>query len=99
MGARQQFLHHWPNGRGAKHQSLFTRTGIEHAIGENMATLEIRSKLDFIDREESDVEIARHRLHGAYPESRIRRFDLFLAGDQRDRVLSDTIDNLVVDLA
>src|SRR5262249_47002621 len=99
MRTGEQLLHHRPNGRGAKHQSLFTSTGIEHAIGENMARLKIGPELDSTDREEGDVELAWHRLHGAHPESGIRRLDLFLAGDQGNRILADTIDNLVVNLA
>src|SRR5262245_61408796 len=99
MRTGEQLLHHRPNGRGAKHQSLFTSTGIEHAIGENMAALKIGPQLDFSDHEEGDLEIAWHRLHGAHPESGIPRLDLFPASDQSNRILADTIDNLVVDLA
>ena len=64
-----------------------------------MAALEIGAELDLVDREEGDVEIARHRLDGGDPKARIRRLDLLLAGDQRDRVLADAVGNLVVDLA
>ena len=46
-----------------------------------------------------DVEIARHRLDGRDPEARVRRLDLLLAGDERDRVGADPLDRLVVDLA
>ena len=64
-----------------------------------MAALEIGAELDFVDGEEGDVEIARHGLDGGDPEARIRRLDLLLAGDQRDGVGADPVDDLVVDLA
>ena len=43
---------------------------VQHAVGEDVAALEIGGELDFVDREESDVEIARHRLDGGDPEPR-----------------------------
>ncbi len=47
----------------------------------------------------ASIEIARHRLDGGNPEARVRRLDLLLAGDQRDVVGADPVDDLVVDLA
>ena len=72
---------------------------MQHAIGEDMAALEIGGELDFVDGEEGDVELARHRLDGRDPEARICRLDLFFAGDQRHRVGADTLDAAVIDLA
>ena len=72
---------------------------LQHAVGEDMAALEIGAELDFVDRQERHVEVARHGLDGGNPEARIGRLDLLLAGDQRHRVLADAIDHLVVDLA
>ena len=99
MRARQQFLHHRPHRGSAQHQRLLARAGIEHAVGEHMAALEIGAELDLVDRQERHVEVARHGFDGGHPEARVRRLDLLLAGDQRDRVLADAVDHLVVDLA
>ena len=78
---------------------LFAGAGIKHAIGEDVTALEIGAQLDLIDRQECDIEIARHRFDCANPESWVRRLDLLLAGDQSDRVLADAVGDLVVDLA
>ena len=72
---------------------------LQHAVGEDVAALEIGRELDLVDGEEGDVEIARHRLDGGDPVARVRRDDLLLAGDQRDRVGADPLDDAVVDLA
>ena len=45
------------------------------------------------------IEVARHGLDGRHPEARIGRLDLLLAGDQRDVLGADPLDDLVVDLA
>ena len=90
--ARQQPLDHRPHGGGAEHQRLFAAAPVQHAVGEDVAAVEIGGELDFVDGEEGDVEIARHGLDGGDPEARIRRLDLFLAGDQRDGVGADPLD-------
>ena len=64
-----------------------------------MAAFEIGSHLDLVDGEERRVEVARHRLDGGDPEPRIRRLDLFLAGDQRHFVGADPLHGAVIDLA
>jgi hypothetical protein len=69
------------------------------SIGEDMAAFQIGRDLDFVDREKRDVEIPGHRLHGGDPVARLRRLDLFLAGDQRHQIDADPVDDLVVDLA
>ena len=88
-----------PHGGGAKHQRLLAAAPVQHAIGEDVAALEIGCELDLVDRKERDVEIGRHRLDGRDPEARIGRLDLLLAGDERDRVGADPFDRAVVDLA
>ena len=99
MRARQQPLDHRPHGLRAEHQRLLAPAAIEHAVGEDMAALEIGAELHLVDRQEGDVEIARHRLDGRDPVARVRRLDLLLAGDQRDRLGADPLHHLVVDLA
>ena len=98
-GAGQQPLDDRAHGGRAQQQRLVAAAPVQDAIGEDMAALEIGRDLDFIDREKRHVEIPRHRLHGGDPEPRLRRLDLFLAGDQRDRIDAGAVDDLVVDLA
>ena len=50
-------------------QRLLAAAPVEHAVGEDVAALEIGGELDFVDGEEGDVEIARHRLDGGRPRS------------------------------
>ena len=98
-GAGQQPLDDRPHGGGAEHQRLLAPAPVQHAVGEDVAALEIGGELDFVDGEECDVEIARHRLDGRDPEARIGRLDLLLAGDERDRIGADPLDGAVIDLA
>jgi hypothetical protein len=65
----------------------------------NTAALEIGAELRFVDGDEGDVDVARHRLDGRHPEARVRRLDLLFAGDERDVLGPDAVDALVVDLA
>ena len=67
--AGQQLLDHRPHGGGAQHQRLLARAPIEHAVGEDVAAVEIGAELDFVDRQERHVEIARHGFDGARPRS------------------------------
>ncbi len=99
VGARQQPLDHRPHGLGAQHQGLFAPAAIEHAVGEDVAALQIRAQLYLVDRHEGDIEVARHRLHGGDPEARIGRLDLLLAGHQRDRLRAGAFSHFIVDLA
>ena len=98
-GAGQQPLDDRPHGGGAEHQRLLAAAAVEHTVGEDVAALEIGGELDFIDGQKGDVEVARHRLDGGDPKPRIRRLDLFLAGDERHRVGADPLDGAVIDLA
>jgi hypothetical protein len=97
MGARQKFPHRAVHGGRADQQGLLALAAA--AAGEDMAPVEIGRELELVDRDECDVEIARHGLDGGDPEARVGRLDLLLAGDQRDRVAAHPLDRLVVDLA
>ena len=99
MRARKEPLDHRPHGLGAEHQRFLAPAAIEHAVGEDMAAFEIGAELDLIDSKERDVEIAWHRFDGRHPVTRMRRLDLLLAGDKRDRLGAHARRNLVVDLA
>ena len=97
--AGQQPLDHAAHGGGAEQQRLLAAAPVEHAVGEDVAALEIGGELDLVDGHERHVEVARHRLDRGDPEARIRRLDLLLAGDQRDLVGAHALHALVVDLA
>ena len=97
--AGQQLLDDRPHRRGAEQQRLVAAAPVENAIGEDVAAFEIGGDLDFIDGEKRHVDVARHRFHRRHPETRPRRLDLLLAGDQRDSLGADPRGDLVVDLA
>ena len=97
--ARQQPLDDRAHGRSTQQQRLVAAAAMQDAVGEDMPALEIGRDLDFIDGQETHVEIARHRLDGGDPVARVLRLDLLLAGDERDAVCARAIRDLVVDLA
>ena len=97
--ARQQLLDHRPHRGGAQNKRFLARPGIEHAVREDVAPLEIGAELDLVNRQECDVEVARHGFDGRDPKTRVRRLDLLFAGDQGDGVLAGPVGHLVVDLA
>ena len=72
---------------------------MQQPVGEDVAALGVAAELDFVDRQEIDIDIARHRLDGADPVARPLRLDLLFAGDERDLVGADAGRDLVVDLA
>ena len=64
-----------------------------------MAPVEIGGQLHLVDRDEIDVDVARHRLDRRDPVARRIRLDLLLAGHQRDIFGADPLDDAVVDFA
>ncbi len=97
--AGKQPLDDLAHSGGAEHQRLFAPAPVERTVGEDMTALEIGGQLDLVDGEERDVEVPRHRLDRRHPETRVRRLDLLLAGDQRHRVGADPLNGAVIDLA
>ena len=97
--ARQQPLDDRAHGGRTQQKRLVAAAPVQNAVGEDMPALQISGDLDFVDREERDVDIPGHRLHGRHPEPRIFRLDFFLAGDQRDGIHARAGGDLVVDLA
>ena len=83
----------------ADEQRFLEPAPIEDAIGERMAAVEVGCELDLVDGDEGEVEVARHRLDRADPVAGLARLDLLLAGDQRDGVRADLLDDAIVDLA
>ena len=72
---------------------------MQQPVGEDMAALGIAAKLDLVDRQEIDRQIERHQFDGADPISRMRRDDLFFAGDESDRPRAFERNNPVIILA
>ena len=72
---------------------------MQQAVGEQVAAVGIGAHLDFVDAEEGDAPVDRHRLDGAQEPRRLGRNDLFLAGDQRDPPLALDLDRPLVVLA
>jgi len=72
---------------------------MQDAIGERRARVPGQPRSGFIDRRNGHVEIPGHRFHGGNPEPRFRRLLLLFAGNERNRVHTGAIDDLVIDLA
>src|SRR5262249_52749674 len=72
---------------------------VEKAVREEGTTVWVGGKLDFIDGQEVDLDIARHRLDGANVITRTLRLDLLFAGNKRNVFRPDASDDLVVNLA
>ena len=72
---------------------------MQQPVGEHMPALGISGELNFVDREEIDRHIARHRLDGAYPVPRRFRLDFFFTRDERDIRGTNPGYDLVIHLA
>ena len=83
----------------AKQQRFGASTCVQQAIREDVAALGIARKLDFVDRQEVDVDIARHRFDGRDPIAGALGFDFFLARDEGDVLDAGARFDLVIDLA
>ena len=97
--AGQQFLDNGAHGGGAQQHRLLAAAAMHEAIGENVAAFEVGGELNFIDCKKRDIDIGGHRLDGADPEARLRRDDLFLAGDESDLMIADPQAHAVIDFA
>src|SRR5262245_4062506 len=99
MSAGQQALDHGPDRMRTQHQGLLASSAVEHAVREDMTSLEISTELHLINGHEGNVEVARHGLDSGNPIPRARWLDLLLACDEGDRIYARTGRDLVVDLA
>ena len=99
MSAGQQSLDHGPDGLRTQHQGLLASSAVEHAVREDMTSLEIGAELHLINGHEGDIEVARHGLDSGDPIAWVRWLDLLLAGDEGDRIYARTGCDLIVDFA
>ena len=88
-----------PHGGGTQQHRLVAAAAVQHAVGEDVAALEIGAELDFVDGEEGHVDVGGHRLDGAHPVARLGGNDLFLAGHQRHGGIARAQPHPVIDLA
>ena len=99
VGARNEIADRIAHRRGAEQQCFGAAARVQQPVGEDVAALGIGGELDLVDREEIDVDVARHRLDRRDPVAGTLRLDLFLARDQRNVAGADAGDDLVVDFA
>ncbi len=98
-GVGTEAAHERRDGRRAHEHRLRGAARMQKPVGEHMAALGVGAELDFVDREELDLAVERHRFDRADKISRIGGDDLFLAGDEGDLRLSPRLDDPVVDFA
>ena len=72
---------------------------MQQALGEDMATIRVGAKLDFIHRDKIRRHPRRHRLNGAYIIPRFGGDNSLFAGQQRHRALPAQLHQLFIDLA
>ncbi len=72
------------NGVGAEQHRLAAAARVQQPVGEDMAALGVAAELDFVDGEEIDRTVERHRFDGADEIGGVGRDDLLFARDQRD---------------
>ena len=86
------------HGRGAEQHRLGKAACVQQAVGEDVPALRIGAKLDFVDGQEFDLAVERHRLDRADEILRMGRDDLLLAGDQGDALGAARLHDSVINL-
>ena len=79
-----QLVQDRPDRLGPDQPGLERAARVQDPVGEDVAALPVGRELDFVDRQEVDLEVERHRLDGRDPVRRPPRDDPFFAGDERD---------------
>ena len=83
----------------AQKQGFLCTTGVQQAVGENMAAFGVGTELNFINRQKIGAHAIGHRLDRADPVLGARWHDAFLAGDQCHNGRAAQINNAVINLA
>ena len=96
FGIRHQPPHQRPDRIGAEEHGLAEPAGMQQPGGKDMAALAVGAELDLVDREKLDRAVERHRFNGADEIGRVRRQDLLLAGDQRNRARAAQLHHPIV---
>ena len=73
--------------------------GVQQAIGEDMAPIQILGQLDLVDSQKIDIDIERHGLDRAHIIARLGGYDLFFPGDQGNALRAAESDNAIINLA
>ena len=97
--AGNQRLDDGPHGERADQERLVAAALVQETVGEDVAAVEVGRELNFVNRHEGEVEVARHRLDGGDPIARPVGLDLLLAGHEGDVVGAGLLDHALVDLA
>ena len=84
LDAGQEFGEDTGHGARAEQHGLLVATGIQDAVGEDVAAFEIGRELHLVDGDEGRARLARHRFDRTDRIARMGRGDLLLAGDERD---------------
>ncbi len=87
------------HGSRAEPHRFFFAARVDQPVGEDVAAFGIGAELNFVDGEESDRDVHRHRFDRAHIETREFRDDAFFAGDQGDIGGTLQANNLVEHLA
>src|SRR4051794_25318931 len=72
---------------------------MENPVGKDVAALEIGGELDFVDRQEPDIDIGGHGLDRAHPEPWLGGNDLLLACHEGGRMVARLEPHPIVNLA
>ena len=99
LDVRDQPAHQRLDRVGAEKHRFREAARVQQAGGKDVAALGVGAQLDFVDGEEIDGTIERHRFDGAHEIRWVGRQDLFFAGDQRHRARALQLDDAVVILA
>ena len=99
VGAGDEIVDGVAHRLSAEQQRLGAASGVQQPIGEDVAALGVAAKLDLVDRQEVDIDVARHSLDRRHPVAGALRFDLFFARDQRDLVRADALLDAIVNFA
>ena len=83
----------------ADQQGLLAATLVEEPVSEDMAAVQIGGELNFIDRHEIKIEVARHRLHRRDVIARPFWLDFLLPGNEGDGLGASFLDDAIEYLA
>src|SRR5215472_9161593 len=85
LGLGNEPAHQRPDRVGAEEHRFLDPARMQQARGEDVAALGICTELDFVDSEEIDLPLERHRFGSTDKIRWVRRQDFLLAGNQRNR--------------
>ena len=88
VGLGNQMREQRPDGFSTEEHCFDEAAGMQQTLGEHVSAIRIRAELDFIDREEFAGPVERHSFRGAGKPARARGYDLLLAGNEGNVLLT-----------